>query len=458
MIKSQIKIQHQFLMAFVIMTVAFAFSAELPDQTSSRRMESALQDDLENASEKLHFEAKRHLKEARYWEAARDLIILLDFYPDYSQIDDAVFILGDCLYEIGIMDGATRIYRYLVKKFIRSPLLPKALLGLQRIEYDTGNYARCIEFYNAIVRGTPEQDVLDVARYYAGQSYYSFKDYPNAIKIIDEMNENSPYYDYAHYTKALALLRMKQIRQSIKSFRTVCNLPVISDERRTVVDESHLTLGYLYYELGYNEHALAEFRSVSSSHERYDDALIAEAWAAINMDIHNEAIPPLTELISLFPNNDTSEEAFFLLGKSYLKIDMFDEALRVYEHLLAIFPEKEMVPSIVREVNLSLTEEKINIEKIKMVLLVMESRLLDSIPLGQDDQLPVYLKEEKQKIAETRMDLLKKIQTERETFNSLSNQMQQLQALAERRESRRDWRAYAQYGKSRALFMKTKEQ
>ena len=62
------------------------------------------------------------------------------------------------------------------------------------------------------------------------------------------------------------------------------------------------------------------------------------------------------------------------------------------------------------------------------------------------------------KILISGINLLKKIQTERETFNSLSNQMQQLQALAERRESRRDWRAYAQYGKSRALFMKTKEQ
>jgi tetratricopeptide (TPR) repeat protein len=456
--KIQLNIFYYILIVTGFFTVTLSHAFNAPNQELSNRMENILLDDLERASEKLHFEAKRNVNDAKYWEAARDLIILLDFYPDYSQIDDAVFILGDCLYEIGIMDGATRIYRYLVKKFIRSPLLPRALLGLQRIEYDTGNYARCIEFYNAIVRGTPEQDVLDVSRYYAGQSYYSFKDYPNAIKIIDQINENSPYYDYGHYTKALALLRMKQIRQAVKSFRLVCKLPVVSDERRAVVDESHLTLGYLYYELGFNEHALAEFRSVSSSHNSYDEALIAEAWSAINLNKHNEAIPPLTRLISLFPENDTSEEAFFLLGKSYLKIDMFEEALRVYEHLLAIFPEKEMVPSIVREVNLSLTEEKIKIEKIKMDLLVMESRLLDSIPFEKDGKLSAYLNDEKQKIAETRMALLKQIQTERKTFASLSDQMQQLQSLAERRESRRDWRAYAQYGKSRALFLINKEQ
>lgn len=435
------------------------FPADLPtEQTDSKRLEKILLNDLEKASEKLHLGAKRLYNDGAYWEAARDLIILLDFYPDYSQIDDAVFILGDCLYEIGIMDGATRIYRYLVKKFIRSPLLPRALLGLQRIEYDTGNYARCIEFYNAITRGTPEQDVLDISRYYAGLSYYGLKDYPSAIKVIDEIDENSPYYDYGHYTKGLSLLRMKKIREAIREFRLVCSLPIISDERRAVVDESHLTLGYLYYELGYNDHALKEFRAVSSSHKNYDQALIAEAWAALNLEMYDKAVTPLTKLISLYPENDTAEEAFFLLGRSYLKLGLYDEAIKVYEHLLAIFPEKEMVPSIVREVNYSLMEENINIEKIKMDLLVMESRLLDSIPLGDSEGLPVYLKEEKQELAETRMALLRKIQTERETFNLLSEQMVQLQALAERRENRRDWRAYAQYGKSRALFMKSKQQ
>ena len=423
------------------------------EQTSSDRMQKILLDDLEKASDKLHIEAKKLYNDGKYWEAARDLIILLDFYQDYSNIDDAVFLLGDCLYEIGIMDGATRIYRYLVKKFIRSPLLPRALLGLQRIEYDTGNYARCLEFYNAISRGTPEQDVLDVSRYYASLAYFHFKDYPNAVKIADEISDASPYFDYGMYTKGLSLLKMKNIRDAIHSFRKVCSLPIISDERRSVVDESHLTLGYLYYELGYTEHALGEFRAVSSGHDQYGEALIAEAWAAIKLEKYKEAVTPLTELIANFPESESAEEAFFLLGRSYLKLTMYEEALKVYEHLLAIFPEKEMVPAIVREVNSSLTEETIKIEKIKMDLLVMESRLLDALPIGQDDGTPTQLVEEKQKIADSRMALLKQLQVERETFTDLSDQMASLQQLAERRETRRDWRAYAQYGKSRALFL-----
>ena len=427
-------------------------------QPEADMMDRTLARELEKASEKLLFEAERLYEEDQFWECARDLIILLDFNPNYSKIDQAVFLLGDCLYQLGIMDGAKRIYRYLVKKYIRSPLLPRALLGLQRIEYDTGNYNRSIEFFNAISRGTPPRDILDVARYYAGLSFYHIKDYPNAIKTLRNIGENSPYYDYGLYSIGLSMLRMKRVRDAIRAFRAVIRLPIVNDERRYVVDETHLTLGYIYFELGYYKHALGQFKAVSSNHEHYNDALLAQSWAAINMEKYNEAVAPLTDLLTLYPEDDTNEEAFFLLGRCYLKLGMYDEALRVYEHLIEIFPERDVVPAIVKEVNLSLAEENVKIEKIKMELLMMESKLLDVIPYQVDESTPSYLKEEREKLNELRMMLLKRIQQERKTFNEFTEQLAKLRKLAERREQRRDWRAYAQYGKSRALFMKTRQQ
>ncbi len=440
------------------LTNASTAIAQKEELAGSSQLKKSLKDDLEGVSGKLFYEAQNYYNDGQYWEGARDLIILLDFYPSYSKIDQVVFLLGDCLYEINILDGATRIYKYLVKKYIRSPLLPRALLGLQRIQFDTGNYNRCIEFYNAINRGNPSQDILNVAQYYAGLAFYHLKDYPNSIKVLSQIDESSPYYDYGLYSMGLSLLRMKKVRRAINTFRAICRLPVVNNERRNVLDEAHLTLGYIYFELGYYKYALSQFRDVSSNHDHYKDALIAEGWTAINLEMYEEAVTPLTKLLTQYPGDENNEEAFFLLGRCYLKLAKYDDALKVYEHLIEIFPEREVVPTLVNEIDMSLAEENVRIEKIKMNLLMLESRLLDAMPLQSEPTSPTYLKEEGDKINDTRISLLKRIHEERKTFNSISSQMKELRKLAVRKENRRDWRAYAEYGKSRALFMKTQKQ
>jgi len=418
------------------------------------RAQKFLKHDLEKASEKLFTEAISYFDQGEYWESARDLIILLDFNPNYSKIDKVVITLGDCLYEIGLYEAAVKLYRHLVQKYIRSPYLPNALLGLQKIEYDRKDYSRSIEIFKALKRGTPTQETLNASLYYAGLSYYKMRDYPSSIKVLSLINEKSQYYDYGLYNIGLSLLRLKRVRQAIKTFRNVCKLPIISDDRRMVVDESHLTLGYIYYELGYYKQALKEFRAVSSSHPHYDKALLAAGWAANQLGQYDDAITPLTVLVTKFPQNANVEEGLFLLGRCYLKLGLYDQALTVYENLINIFPEQDVIPALVKEVNESLLLETDRIEKIKMDLLVLETKLLDTITLEKENDLPPALKQERERIIEAREGLLKRIRDEREMFDSITNQMNQLKYAIDLKENRRDWRAFAEYGKARAEFLK----
>ena len=423
--------------------------SEKPDRAQKMATE-----ELEKASDKLFYEAQRLFDQGDYWGCARDLIIQMDFNPNYFRIDEVVFTLGDCLYELGLEDGASRLYKHLVNKYIRSPFLPRALLGLQRLEYDNDSFSRCLEFYNAISRGNPSEDILDASEYYAGLSYYELKDYPTAIQILTRISDKSPYYDYGMYAVGQSMLRMKSVRKAISTFRDICHLPVMSDDRRSVINEAHLTLGCLYYELKYYKQALSEFRAVTSNHDHYSDALLAAGWAATRLEDYTEAIAPLTTLISRFPENESSEEAFFLLGRCYLKLALFDQALRVYEHLIAVSPDRDVIPAIIREVNQSLAVENAKIEKIRMDLLVLETKLLDLLPINSESSLPAAVRQEKERLTEVRGALLKRIQEERQTFDALSSQMSELRNMATLKEDRRDWKAYAEYGKSRALFLK----
>ncbi len=413
---------------------------------------------IEKTSEKLFLQAKNNFDKGNYWEASRDLIILLDFHSGYSRIDEVIFLLAECLYEIGLQNSAAKLYRHLLLKYVRSPLLPQALLGLQRIEYDRKDYTRCIEYYHVMSRSHAPQPVMDASLYYAGLSYYTLRDFPKSSELFKMITIKSPYYEYGQYLLALSQLRMKNVRKAVDILNNICKLSIESDERRDIIDSTHLTLGYIYYELGFYTQAYQHFMAVSTYHSDHDDALLAAGWSAVRNNDHLQAITPLTQMVTLYPDKENTEEALFLLGHCYVQLKMYDAAIKIYDQLITMFPDRDIIPDILEEVQNNLLDESISIEKIKTELLVLESNFLDALPLNPaDDALPEHIKQERQALIETRQNLLRRIQEERNLFDDLAYKMQQLQQLIKRRQSRRDWRAFAEYGKARVLFLQSLE-
>lgn len=410
--------------------------------------------ELEKASDKLFIQAERRYENGKYWEAARDLIVLLDFYPRYTRIDEATYILADCLYEIGLNDGANKLYRHLVKKHVRSPHLPNALLGLQRVEYDQHDYTKSLEFFKVLDRTNPPGQIHDASRYIAGLCYQRLHEYSQAVNILSAVSENSPFYPHALYTLAISHLRLKNVRQAIEAFRRIKKLSITSPERKRVLDETHLTLGYIYYELGYYKQALNEFNDVSSDHSRHLDALLAAGWACVKLDQFKQATLPLTELVANNPNDELAEEGLFLLGRCYLKMGLYAEAQSVYENLISIFPRREVIPNMVNEINLTLEAESIKMERIKLDLLMLETKLLDMLEISSEQPMPEHIQEEQERIAEARIGLLKRIREERQTFEKMSYLIDSMKHRTEVKQDRRDWRAYAEYGRTRARFLK----
>lgn len=410
--------------------------------------------DLEKSSARLFAEAQTLLAARDYWAAARDLILVLDFNPNYEKVDQVVFMLGECLYEIGLPQGASRLYQHLITRYLRSSLLPEALLGLQRIEYDRQDYPRCIDHHEAIFRSQPLLPVADASNYFAGLAYYHLRDYPKTMELLSKISVTSTYYPHGQYTLALAQMRMKQVPRAITTLRSICAMAVENDEIRALIDESHLTLGYLFYELGYYQRAHTQFTLVSPVHENQDAALLAAGWALLQDGQISAAIAPLTELVRRFPLHESAEEGLFLLGRCYMSLKQYEDAINIYDHLIALFPSSAAMPEIKEEAQGTLLDESIAVEKIKTDLLVMESNLLDALPLpGDNALLPHYYGEEHNRIMDTRQGLLRRIQEEREKMNAASQEIQYLRELMVRKQDRQDWRAYAEYSKSRALFM-----
>ncbi len=410
--------------------------------------------EMERIADGLLSQAKGHIKSGAQWQAARDLALLLDYYPQYKKMDEVLLLLAGCLYEMELYNAASAAYTYLVKNYFGSPLLAKGLLGLQKTAYKQGRYQESLNFYEAILQAPRPVDVDDEARYYAGQSYYNIKDYASALEALLNLDTRSDYYCYGLYTVGLSLLKMKRLTKSVAVFRKLVSLPIVSPEMRAVVDEGRLTLGYLYYELGYYKEARGYFAAVSADHRRYPDALLAHGWASVKLGDYEGAVRPLVTLVSRHPQDPKSEEALFLLGRCYLQLGLYDDAVKVYDKIIELFPEEDNLSALVQQLSGLLGAQEKEIERLREDLLILEASLLDALHVGGGSRLPAYLKEEKARLDETRRALLENIVEEHRRFLEMHATISALRENLNLKVERKSWRAYAEYGKSRALFLK----
>jgi len=216
-----------------------------------------------------------------------------------------------------------------------------------------------------------------------------------------------------------------------------------------------LTLGYLYYELGFYREAIKHFAEIPSDDPVYSEALLGRSWAAIKLDDYQQAIVTLNELIKSSDEEKFIEEAHFLLGQCYLEMGFYDFAITEFDYIIQQYPAANNIEARLEQVEMGLMEQSKRAEKLGVDLLVLESKLLDILPLYQGGDIPKYIREERKRLEEAREALMKNIMEERQIFEEFQDSIQKIKEEVEMKRRRKHWRAYAEYGKARAYFLKT---
>ena len=161
-----------------------------------------------------------------------------------------------------------------------------------------------------------------------------------------------------------------------------------------------------------------------------------------------QAIAPLTELYTRYETNELTQEGLFLLGRSYVKLNKYDEAIFVYDRLIAAFPDEGTVTTSIETINANIELERDRVEKRQLELLILEGNLVDDL----SD------KSRSGGFSQDQTVLLRDIQKERQDLSTHLDQLDKLAIATALREERRNWRAYAEYGKSRATFLKRQQE
>ncbi|MCI0511618.1 tetratricopeptide repeat protein [candidate division KSB1 bacterium] len=231
-------------------------------------------------------------------------------------------------------------------------------------------------------------------------------------------------------------------------------MPIVSSERRKIVDDARLTIGFVYYELGYNKDALEFFKDISAVHPEYKSALLGLSWSRYQLEMFAEAIESLQKIIQIATNSAEAEEAYFLLGQCYLKLNRYDDAIKAYEKIMELFPKTIDFSKYMQQIEGELGTKQKMVEQLETDLLVQESQLLDAIPVDGTGHNPAYLEEERKKVLKYQDALLQNIVSERRNLKEIRNIIDNLRERANRQYQRKDWRGYAEYGRARALYLK----
>ena len=180
-----------------ILTLCLVLSSVHRQVGATPPARTAQDKDLEKAATRLYKSALKNFKEKSYWEATRELIVILDFYEHFSRIDGVLYYLGESLYEMGMLRSSDKVFKYLIANYPQSSFLPQALFGLQRIYYNIQNYTESLKYYLGITTRYRNSKVLDGAYYYGGMAYFHQKKYDESIRAFSKIRSRSEYFDYA---------------------------------------------------------------------------------------------------------------------------------------------------------------------------------------------------------------------------------------------------------------------
>jgi tetratricopeptide (TPR) repeat protein len=190
-------------------------------EVTAQESEKELAEKQQRAAEKIFDEAAKR----NYRDGALDFLALIDAYPDFVKFDQAANLLAGALYELEYFEAAEQVYRHLLKSALKSPLVPDAILGLQKIAYHKGEYQQSLKFYTALESHYASNSIIDEARYYAIQANYQLGNHTFVFNTIKHIHRGSDVHPFALYTAALSDLKKKMFAAPFPALLRSAKLP-----------------------------------------------------------------------------------------------------------------------------------------------------------------------------------------------------------------------------------------
>ena len=290
----------------------------------------------------------------RLKDYVRASIILVDItenYPRHQAYPDALFLLGESLFQAGDYLGARTRYRAIIEHADESRFRPRVQASLGRlieIAIKTRNFDGVDGYFERLAR-LPPSEIEGATAYFKAKYLYSIavpadvastpeaplpqvnpQKLEQARVAFDAVPEASPYALQARYFSGVIYTLRGQYNPAIDVFKRVATAKPANEQQRDVVELAQLSLGRLYYETDQVAKSVEAYQMVPRTSKRFETALYEVAWTYIRQGDSTRAERALEVLSVAAPESQYIPDAKILRGNLLLRDGRYASAAGVF--------------------------------------------------------------------------------------------------------------------------------
>lgn len=257
-----------------------------------------------------------------YEEAATVLLDVVEKYPNSRAYYDAVYLLGESLFQLRDYYSARHYFELSIKQQTNSKAEQTALQRLVEISLRTGNYEN-IESHLTRLANVPPHLLEPSVPYVRGKYLYFRDKLPEAASVFGAIPPTNPYYFQARYFLATIMVRNGDLATASTTFDAILKLQPPDNAAREIHDLSRLALGRILYERSQFDRAVDVYQSIPRQSKYFADAMYELAWTYIKSKDWQQAFRALDLLLLTNPDSKDAPELRLLMGNLNLRMSNF---------------------------------------------------------------------------------------------------------------------------------------
>lgn len=237
-------------------------------------------------------------------KAIENYRVILQNYPNYNRIDEALFFLAFSLNDVGEAEEARDMYDKLVKNFPQSAFVPDAYNAIGEYYFNNNNAFKALQNYKKAVE-FKDSKIYTFALYKLAWCYYNVGEFDEAIAKMTDLIEESRRREAAGEGAGISLVD-EALNDMVLFLSELGDLERAEEILKRIADKRYYRkflsrLGTIYSEQGKVDDAVVVFRKLiaeqtnSSDNPTHQNEIVKLYWGRDRFDEANEEINKLVE-------------------------------------------------------------------------------------------------------------------------------------------------------------------
>jgi tetratricopeptide (TPR) repeat protein len=275
-----------------------------------------------DAADRRVLDAQAFYMQKDYEQAATVLLDVVDKYPGTRAYTDALFLLGESLFQAHDFHTARGYLEQSVAKNTGSKAEQLALQRLVEISLRTGDYEK-VDGYLQRLQTLPIAQMEPAIPYVRGKYYFFRGRLDDAVGVFSSIPQTNPYFFQSRYFIATILVKKGDLAGATQNFDALLKLQAPDEAGKDIQDLARLAIARILYERSQFDKAIEAYLAVPRQSKYWADALREQAWTYIKAKDWQRAYRSINLLLLAEPDAPDGPSLRLIEGNLHLRMSNF---------------------------------------------------------------------------------------------------------------------------------------